>query len=243
MDTATKPREVSPCASSCHVTKGATARAKPPIRNTKPSMGSHALAARPPWHHPWSSQGEADMTEHNFGALRAAVITASRSQSWAEAVQEWQVVSAEEDPHGTGICVCGKTGLVHLYTIDNQETQSRLFPIGSSCVRLFEVEDLNARVSVLRQLIELRTAYESGKTVYLTSEYFSRALLGDLWENGAFPPNGFNRSNGANDYHFLLDLFNQRHDFTERERRKVWVLLNQTIKQFVINDERIGWAR
>lgn len=183
------------------------------------------------------------MTGHNFGALRAAVIAASESQTWTEAVQEWQVVSAEEDPHGTGICVCGKTGLVHLYTIDNLGTQNQLFPIGSSCVRLFEVEHLNTRVNVLRGLIELRTAYESDKTVYLTSEYFSRALLADLWENGAFPPNGYNRSNGVNDYRFLLDLFNQRHEFTERERRKVWVLLNQTLKQFVINDERIARGR
>lgn len=57
------------------------------------------------------------MSTHNFGALRRAVIEASLADRWAQAVEEWQVVCVEEDPHATGICVCGKTGLVYLYTI------------------------------------------------------------------------------------------------------------------------------
>ncbi|MCS3494392.1 hypothetical protein M2368_003424 [Arthrobacter sp. JUb119] len=180
------------------------------------------------------------MSTHNFATLRRAVIETSLSNNWAQAVQEWQVVSVEEDPRGTGICVCGKTSLVYLYTIHNWRTQESLFPIGSQCVNLFEVEELDLSVNVLHQLLKLRSAYTSHKNVDLTSEYFSRALLADLWQNEAFPPNDFNRGNGDNDYKFLLDLFNQRHDFTQKEKRKVWVLINRTIKEFVMKDERLG---
>lgn len=180
------------------------------------------------------------MSTHNFGTLRRAVIDASLSDRWAQAVEEWHVVGVEEDPDATGVCVCGKTGLVYLYSIHNRQTQQTLYPIGSSCVNLFEVEELDLSVTVLRRLIELRAAFAAGERVDLTGDYFSRAVLADLWENGAFPPNGFNRSNGANDYQFLLNLFNQRHEFTENEKSKVWVLLNKTIRNFVINDGRLG---
>jgi hypothetical protein len=180
------------------------------------------------------------MSTHNFGALRRAVIEASLADRWAQAVEEWQVVGVEEDARATGICVCGKTGLVYLYTIHNRLTRDVLFPIGSSCVNLFEVEELDVTVAVLRRLFELRAAFAQGNRVELTSDYFSRAVLADLWQNGAFPPNEYNRSNGDNDYKFLLDLFNQRHEFTDKEERKVWVLLNRTIKSFVMSDERLG---
>jgi len=180
------------------------------------------------------------MTTHNFETLRRAVTDASVADRWAQAVEEWQVLGVEEDPLSNGICVCGKTGLLYLYTIHNHQTRQTLFPIGSSCVNLFEVDELDLSVAVLRQLMQLRAAFTAVERVELTSDYFSRAVLVDLWENGAFPPNGFNRSNGDNDYKFLLDMFNQRHEFTEKEGRKVWVLLNKTIRTFVMNNERLG---
>lgn len=180
------------------------------------------------------------MVTHNFETLRRAVIAASVANGWAQAVVEWQVVGVEKDPSGSGVCVCGKTELVYLYTIHNRDTGLELFPIGSSCVNLFEVEELTVTVGVLRGLFELRAAFMAGKDVTLTVDFFSRATLADLWQSGAFPPNKYNRYNGDNDYKFLLDLFNQRHEFTEREERKVWVLLNRTIKTFVINDERLA---
>ncbi|MGM7669277.1 hypothetical protein [Microbacterium sp. A93] len=180
------------------------------------------------------------MNTHNFGTLRGAVIDASLSDNWSDAVEEWQVVGVEEDQRRTGICVCGKTGLLYLYTIFNRQTQQSLVPIGSQCIRLFEVDELNTSVNVLEQLLKLRAAYAAGDRVDLTSEYFSRGVLAYLWENGAFPANKFNRANGDNDYKFLLDGFNQRHELTENEKRKVWVLVNKTIKPFVMTDERLG---
>jgi len=180
------------------------------------------------------------MTSHNFATLRDVVLGASRSKTWAEAVHEWLVVGVEQDPRATGICVCGKTGLIHLFTIHNRITAQALVPIGSSCVNMFEVEDLNITVAVLQRLSSLRNAYVTGRRVELTREYFSRSLLADLWQEGAFPPNQFNRMNGENDYKFLLDLFNRRSEASDNEGRKVWVLLNRTIREFLLADARLA---
>ena len=177
---------------------------------------------------------------HNFEKLRQVVVGASLSNRWAQAVQEWQVIGVEEDAGASGICVCGKTGLRYLFEIYNRRTDQPLLPIGSSCVNMFEVEELDLSVAELRRLFDLRSAYSSHRRVYLTSEFFSRATLADLWQNGAFPPNNYNNHNGENDYRFLLNMFNQRHELTDKEKSKVWVLLNRTIKDFVMDDERLG---
>lgn len=180
------------------------------------------------------------MSSHNFEALRSAVVSASTSNRWAEAVDEWQVESVEKASNSEGTCVCGKTNLVYLYTIYNPATDVTLFPIGSSCINLFEVADLKTTVSVLRGLFDLRAAFESGGRVTLDTEFFSRALLADLWQSGAFPASDYNNSNGENDYKFLLNMFNQRHEFTIRESRKIWTLINCVIKPFVKSDPRLG---
>lgn len=180
------------------------------------------------------------MASHNFQSLRAAVIAGSRASTWAASVGEWEVAGLEEDPTSTGTCVCGNTGLRYLYAIRNPGTGHELAPIGSVCVEYFEVPELTEGVSALRRLFDLRAAYVNLRPVALTTEYFSRALLADLWENGAFPDNGYNRNNGENDYRFLLDWFNSHSAPSEKERRKIWVLVNRTIPQFVLSDERLS---
>lgn len=95
-------------------------------------------------------------------------------------------------------------------------------------------------MSALRRLFELGAAFIDLRPVTVTTEYFSRALLADLWENGAFPDSDYNNHNGKNDYRFLLDWFNSRTDPHERERRTIWVLVNRTIQRFVLADERLS---
>ena len=180
------------------------------------------------------------MTSHNFQTLRGAVIAESRATTWAGAVEEWEVVALEEDPTATGVCVCGNTGLRYLYTIRNATTGQQLFPIGSVCVEYFEVAELTESVSALRRLFDLRAAFIDRKPVTLTTDYFSRALLADLWEHGAFPDNDFNRGDGERDYQFLLDWFNSRSEPNTKERQIIWVLINKAIRSFVLADERLS---
>ncbi|GEB47443.1 hypothetical protein MTE01_33880 [Microbacterium testaceum] len=179
------------------------------------------------------------MGSHHFETLRRVVIDASKGSSWAKAVREWQVTGVEEDPTSTGSCVCGKNNLRYLYQIENHHTGGALFPIGSVCVNLFEVKTLKRDVKVLRRLFDLRAAFTAHRRVELKDGHFTRNVLADLWENGAFPDNRYNRENGENDYKFLLDLFNRQRPPTANERKKVWALINRTIRPFVLQDDRL----
>lgn len=176
---------------------------------------------------------------HNFQTLRRVVVDASLADYWAEAVREWHVVGVEEDPASAGTCVCGKRGLRYLFEIYNRQTNQPLLPIGSSCINMFEVEELDLSVDELRRLFDLRSAYELHGWVPFTSDFFSRATIAALWRNGAFPPNGYNRQDGEVDYLFLRKMFNLRREPTKPERSKIRALL-YTIRDFVLTDERLG---
>ena len=175
---------------------------------------------------------------HNFQTLRRVVVNASRASHWDQAVLEWQVMGVKEDPASSGTCVCGKRGLRYLYEIYNRQTTHTLLPIGSSCVEMFGLDELDMSVAELRRLFDLRSAYESHRWVPFTSDFFSRATLTDLWENDAFPPNRFNGQNGKNDYRFLMRMFNMRRAPTDGENRKIRALL-YTIRDFVLSDDRL----
>lgn len=176
----------------------------------------------------------------NFAALQDAVVRESVATRWADAVMEWEVVGVEYDHAQGGVCVCGKTELVELFTIVNQRNGARLFPIGSVCVNKFGRSDLDQEVNVLKRFLHLREAITTHEWIELTSEYFSRALIRDLYDQGAFPPNQWNGGDGWGDCDFLLKMFN-KHDkeaITAAQNRKIRALLG-TIKTFVLADERL----
>lgn len=181
------------------------------------------------------------MTTESFDALVGAVVASSVSGSWAAAVLEWDVTELEEDPAGEGICVCGQTGLVKLFTIRNRHNGAELYPIGSVCVNQFGVEVLDRQVSVFSQLLALRTAIRANENVTLTSEYFSRAVLEHLYFSDAFTPDQWNGGDGENDYEFLTKMFNKRNkdDITAPQRRKISALLNQKVLPFIAAHERL----
>lgn len=182
------------------------------------------------------------MPTASFPALVRAVVSASVSNVWDTAKAEWEVTEVEEDPSADGICVCGQMGLVSLFTIKNRGSGAELFPIGSTCVNQFGRADLNSQVTVLSDLLKLRTAIRSREAITLTSDFFSRAVLADLYEEGAFTPDQYNGGDGERDYDFLVKMFNKRNkdDITRPQRNKISVLLNKKVFPFVLNDERLG---
>lgn len=179
------------------------------------------------------------MSTLHFGQLRRAVLEASHANDWTDAVHEWQIAGLEEEDEADGICVCGKTGLAYLYTIYNPTTDQELFPIGSECINHFGVRELRSESTIIRSLFKLKAAFLAGESVILKGGLFSRALLTDLYENGAFPPNEHNSGNGEKDYHFMLDMFNQRKDPTRNQGKKIWFLINHSIRSFILQDERL----
>lgn len=182
------------------------------------------------------------MSTANFPTLVRAVVSVSVANDWASAKSEWDVIAVEEDPAGDGVCVCGQMGLRSLYTIRNRTSGAELFPIGSHCVNQFGVRELDRSVSLLGDLLRLRRAIRSGEQITLTSAYFSRALLEELYEAGAFPGNQWNDNDGESDYLFLLDMFNKRDKdaISSPRKKKIWALLHHTVIPFIEADPRLG---
>ena len=79
--------------------------------------------------------------------LIKVVIDASVADTWELAVLEWEIYDCEEDENLSSRCVCKHEGLRYLYTIRNVKNGNKLFPIGSTCIKKFEREDLNEEIS------------------------------------------------------------------------------------------------
>ena len=165
------------------------------------------------------------------------VIDLSESNVWERAVQEWEIFDCEIDDAMTEACVCGKEHLRYLFTIRNTENGNELYPIGSTCINKFEREDLDYEVSVYEDMFRLIRAVENNEYIELTSEYFSRKLLGYLLDNDAFEPNKYNDFDGENDYNFMLQMFNKRNkdEIYDSRQRKINAIIANSILPFVRN--------
>ena len=145
-----------------------------------------------------------------FDNLKKRVIELSESKIWEYAVREWAIIDCEIDNSLSESCVCGKENLKYLFTIRNTLNRNRLCPIGSICINRFGREDLDYEVSVYEDMFRLVHAVEKREYIELTPGFFSRKLLGYLYDNGAFVPSAYNGYDAQKDYRFMLDMFNKR---------------------------------
>lgn len=54
-----------------------------------------------------------------FECLKETVVKYSESDSWEEAVDEWEIIGCHIDDNVEEICICGQEGLRYCYTIRN----------------------------------------------------------------------------------------------------------------------------
>lgn len=160
------------------------------------------------------------------------VMDNSDSNDWDSAVTEWKISDVEEDELLEESCICGKEHLRYLFTIENQLNGNVLYPIGSSCIKKFERDDLKHEVDVKEQLFKLLHAVEENQFLQLTSEYFSRKLIRYLYKIGAFKPTKWNDYEPEKDYEFMLDMFNKRKR-TEKQDKKATAIILTSIKPFL----------
>lgn len=160
------------------------------------------------------------------------IIDNSDSNEWHSAVEEWEISDIEEDEQLEHSCICGKQHLRYLFTIENQLNGNILYPIGSSCIRKFERDDLKDEVTIKEQLFKLLHAIDDNEYLQLSSEFFSRKLLLYLLEIGAFKATKWNDFEPENDYEFMLDMFNKR-TITENQSKKVTAIILKSIKPFL----------
>ena len=84
-------------------------------------------------------------------------------------------------------------------------------------------------------MVRLIGAVENNEYIELSSEYFSRKLLGYLFDNDAFEPNEYNDFDGENDYAFMLEMFNKRNkdEIYASRQRKINAIIANSILPFV----------
>lgn len=163
---------------------------------------------------------------HDNIQLKDAILSKSVSKIWSYAVVEWEISSMEEDEDAGSICLCGNTGLRYLYEIRNRKNGNFLFPIGSTCIKKFERDDLDEEVENRDRMLKLMSAVKRRERIVLSSTYFSRKLLDHLRLNDVFNPTSYNNFNGYNDYLFMLDMFNKRTKTPNQERKATAIIMN-----------------
>ena len=165
--------------------------------------------------------------------LPSIVLEASSSKTWDAAVSEWHVVGCHDNGDASGDCLCGHEGIRYEFTIKNSVNGNELSPIGSTCILKFENDELKNEVEGWKAAIKLLDALEAQKPGAqldgMNRELFSRRLYAFLYERGAFPPNRYNGYDGRNDYEFMVDMFNKRTAPTEKQRAKMYMVLNKSI--------------
>ncbi len=91
------------------------------------------------------------MTETAAGAHHKQLMTILREHSsypdpslvsHALLCAEWEVLQSNYDDTAGLVCMCGKEDIRHVNVIRNRYNGHRLEPIGSSCIRRFEIEPL-----------------------------------------------------------------------------------------------------
>lgn len=167
-----------------------------------------------------------------YDNLIQRVIDNSTSNNWNEAVLEWDVIDCIEDNRCLSSCICGKEEIKYLFTIKNRINRKTLFPIGSSCIRKFQVEELNDEVRIWEQEYNLLHAIERNEFITLKGGLFSRKLLKRLYDENVFKPSSYNNNVPYNDYKFLLDMFNKK-EITEKQEKRCKAIIINVIKPYM----------
>ena len=163
------------------------------------------------------------------------VLDNSDAPNWDDAVLEWEVFDCEEDETLQSSCICGKEELRYLFTIHNIRNGNFLYPIGSSCIKKFERDDLDEDVSIREQLFKLLHAIEKNEFITLSSDLFSRKLLFYFYDEDVFKPNSYNRYNPEVDYEFMLQMFNKRNkdSISTLQQRKISAIIMDSIRPYL----------
>lgn len=163
-----------------------------------------------------------------------AVINNSVAKDWNSAVLEWGIEDCLEDETCSESCVCGKFGLRYLYTIYNERNGKMLNPIGSCCIQKFNRDDLDEEISVREGMFRLLHAVEDNQYIELTPKFFSRKLINELYDRGAFD-NDYNDFDGEEDYQFFLKMFGKRkkEDITNNMHRKIRAIICNSIRPYL----------
>ena len=166
---------------------------------------------------------------NKYKKLITTVLKASESSNWGDAVKEWEIVDCDEDENCETICICGKEGLRYLFKIHNLINNKYLYPIGSSCIKKFNIDVLSDEANLREKEFELYHIIKENKFIELKGGCFSRKLLKKLYDDGVFLPTKYNDYKPYNDYKFLLDMFNKKKPSDKQLKKSTAIILNSIV--------------
>lgn len=163
--------------------------------------------------------------------LMQAIIENSIADTWKEAVKEWTIIALEEDARRVHRCICGQEGLRYLFTIYNQNTDTKLFPIGSSCIKKFNRIDLDTQVESRMQIWRINQARQYDKNAFddIQSGLYSRKSIRELCEKAHIDRDSTD---------FLLKMFGKRKEITPNQAKKIAYHMNHQIAPYL--EKEIG---
>lgn len=159
----------------------------------------------------------------NFKILSKYVIARSVSNDWEDARNEWVIdhLESTNDPLG-GTCICTKTGLHYLYMIKNMYNKKEIFPIGSSCIKLFGRSDLNQSAKALHDAKAI-AEWPLKDVISAVNHHFgfSRAVIKYLFEQDVIT---------RPQYVWLMAAFNSKKPLNDEGKKYVTDLVRNQIR-------------
>ena len=158
--------------------------------------------------------------------LEKTIVENSEATSYENAVNEWEIESS------CRLKTDDKQEPKFLYKICNRKTGSLLFPVEARTIRSFNIESLTELITLFETLYEIQEKKNQGKNIKYTD--LNRLTLTYLHkEANIFPPNKYNKEDGANDYMFIYQLLVSEKEPTPAQERKFNVLAQNSIKPYI----------
>ena len=118
------------------------------------------------------------------------------------------------------------------YIIEKQT--NGCFRLEVHVLKKFQRKDLQEKTATTEAMFKLLHAVGNNQYLQLSSDLFSRKLLKELYDQGAFKATSYNHYNPKNDYDFLLKMFNKRakNSISTLQQKKITAILLNSIKPF-----------
>lgn len=97
----------------------------------------------------------------------------STSENFQMNSREWSVMECIDQGEDTERCICGKEGIRYCYRIYNKKTNKSLYPIGSSCIKKFNNEDMNSQMKTLTELADFKRYLKEAVLLAITKNEYN----------------------------------------------------------------------
>lgn len=171
------------------------------------------------------------------------ILDHSKSKNWNNAVLEWNIVGFAEDRNHSSKCICGKENIKYLYDIKNEYNSNILTPIGSQCIKKFDVKSLKDKINVYESLFKLLSHYEKNKYIHFKKHknLFNRKLIDYLGEKGVLEKEVY--KGRLIDYHDALKTLYNARNLTENQTNfATAIIINKIIPylktELIIKDNK-----